>query len=54
MREIVNTLPEDMDALIARLERKFMDMGMDDSEGNTTKRKGRERTKEGALAELQL
>ncbi|KAH9955229.1 hypothetical protein BC827DRAFT_1271861 [Russula dissimulans] len=54
MREIIDTLPEDMDALLEKLERKVMDMGMDDSEANATKTKRRERTKEGALAELRL
>lgn len=52
MREIIDTLPADVDALLARLERKYKDIGMDD--GGVTKTKGRERTVRGALAELQL
>ena len=52
MREIINTLPADMDALLAKLERKFKDMDTDD--GGATKAKGRERTMQGALAELRL
>ncbi len=55
MREIINGLPVDVDALLARLEKKYDDMGMD--EGNLAKKKkGRERTVQGALAlaELQL
>jgi hypothetical protein len=50
MREIINTLPADMDALLAKLERKYMDT----DDGGTTKAKGRERTVQGALAELRL
>jgi len=53
MREIINGLPVDVDALLARLEKKYDDMGMD--EGSLAKKKkGRERTVQGALAELQL
>ena len=52
MREIINTLPADMDALLAKLERKFKDLDTDD--GGATKAKGRERTTQGALAELRL
>jgi hypothetical protein len=52
MREIINTLPADVDALIAKLERKYKDMDTDD--GSATKTKGRERTVQGALAELRL
>jgi hypothetical protein len=52
MRELINTLPADVDALLAKLEEKYKDMDMDD--GSTTKKKGRERTIQGALAELQL
>ena len=40
MREIADTLQEDMDMLLVRLERKFMDMGiMGDLEGNATEDK---------------
>jgi hypothetical protein len=52
MRNIINTLPADMDALLAKLEKKYMEMDNDD--GRTTKTKGRERTLQGALAELRL
>lgn len=53
MREIINGLPVDVDMLLVRLEKKYDDMGMD--EGNLAKKKpGRERTVQGALAELQL
>ena len=53
MREIINGLPVDVDALMARLEKKCDDMGM--HEGSLAKKKkGRERTVQGALAELQL
>jgi hypothetical protein len=52
MREITNTIPADVDALLAKLERKFKDMDMDD--GGVTKAKGRERTVQGALADLRL
>jgi hypothetical protein len=52
MREIINTLPADVDTLIAKLERKFEDVGKGD--GSATRTKRRERTVEGALAELQL
>ncbi|KAH9989044.1 hypothetical protein BJV74DRAFT_885233 [Russula compacta] len=52
MREIIDALPADVDALLAKLERKCKDIRMDD--GSVTKTKGRERTVRGALAELQL
>lgn len=52
MRDIIGTLPSDMDALLAKLEKKYTDMDNDD--GRTTKTKGRERTLQGALAELRL
>jgi hypothetical protein len=53
MREITNGHPVDVDALMARLEKKCDDMGM--HEGSLAKKKkGRERTVQGALAELQL
>lgn len=52
MRDIISTLPEDMDTLLAKLEKKYTVMDKDD--GYTTKRKGRERTFQGALAELRL
>jgi hypothetical protein len=52
MRELINTLPADVDALLAKLEEKYKDMDTDD--GSTTKKKGRERTIQGALAGLQL
>jgi len=53
MREIINGLPADVDALLARLEKKYDDMGMDEG-SSAKKKKGRERTVQGALAELQL
>ena len=53
MREIINGLPADVDALLARLEKKYDDMGMDEG-SSAKKKKGRERTLQGALAELQL
>jgi hypothetical protein len=52
MREIINTLPANVDTLLAKLERKYKDMDTDD--GSATKTKGRERTVQGALAELRL
>lgn len=52
MRDIISTLPADMDALLAKLEKKYTDM--DNGDGRTTKTKGRERTLQGALAELRL
>ena len=53
MREIINGLPADVDTLLARLEKKYDDMGM--VEGSSAKKKKRrERTVQGALAELQL
>ncbi len=52
MRDIIGTLPADMDALLAKLERKYTEIDRDDS--STTKAKGRERTLQGALAELRL
>jgi hypothetical protein len=52
MREIINALPADVEALLAKLERKYKDLDMDD--GSMSKKKGRGRTTEGALAELQL
>ena len=52
MREIINGLPADVDALLARMEKKYDDRGMD--EDSSGKKKGRERTVQGALAELQL
>jgi hypothetical protein len=52
MREIINTLPADVDALLAKLERKYKDMDTDD--GSVAKMKGRERTVHGALAELRM
>jgi len=52
MREIINGLPVDVDTLLARVEKKYDDMGM--VEGSLAKKKGRERTVQGALAELQL
>ena len=51
MRDIISTLPTDMDALLVKLEKKYTDM---DGGGRTTKTKGRERTLQGALAELRL
>ena len=51
MRDIISTLPADMDALLARLEKKYTDL--DNTDGRT-KAKGRERTLQGALAELRL
>jgi hypothetical protein len=52
MREIIDELPADVDALLARMEKKYDDRGMD--EDSSGKKKGRERTVQGALAELQL
>jgi hypothetical protein len=52
MRNIISTLPADMDTLIAKLEREFEDTGKGDGKSERTKR--RERTVEGALTELQL
>jgi len=52
MRELINALPADVDALLAKLEEKYKDVDMDD--GSARKKKGRERTIQGALAELQL
>lgn len=51
MREIISTLPADVDTLIAKLERKFEDVGKGD--GSAMKIKRHERTVEGALTELQ-
>jgi hypothetical protein len=48
MREIINPLPGDVDALLAELDRKYKDMGLE--EGSKKKTKGRERTAQGALA----
>jgi len=52
MREIISTLPADVDALIAKLERTCIDTSKD--QGGIVKGKGRKRTTQGALAELQL
>jgi hypothetical protein len=53
MRELINALPADVDALLAKLEEKYKDVDIDD--GSTRrKKKARERTIQGALAELQL
>ena len=52
MREIIDELPADVDTLLARMGKKYDDRGMD--EDSSGKGKGRERTVEGALAELQL
>jgi hypothetical protein len=52
MREIIDKLPVEVDALLAKLERKYRDLDTDD--GSATKTKGRERTVQGALAELRL
>jgi len=52
MREIISTLPEDVDALIAKLQRTYIDTSKD--QGGVVKGKGRERTIQGALAGLQL
>jgi hypothetical protein len=52
MREIINTLPAEVDALLTKLERKYTDIDTDD--GSKTKGKWRERTVQGALAELRL
>jgi hypothetical protein len=52
MRDIISTLPADMDALLAKLEKRYTDT--DNGDGRTTKTKGRERTLQGALAELRL
>jgi hypothetical protein len=52
MREIISTLPADVDTVIAKLERELEDMGKDEGSGARTK--SHERTVEGALAGLQL
>jgi len=53
MREIINGLPADVDTLLVRLEKKYDGIGM--VEGSSAKKKkGLERTVQGALAELQL
>jgi hypothetical protein len=52
MREIISTLPADVDTFIAKLEREFEDMGKDEGNGARTKR--HERTVEGAPVGLQL
>jgi len=58
MREIVNALPAEVGALIAKLERSHIDTNK--NEGGVVKGKGkgkgkgRERTIQGELAELQL
>lgn len=52
MRDIISTLPADMNTLLAKLEKKYTDMDNDDV--RTTNTKGRERTLQGALAELRL
>jgi hypothetical protein len=52
MREIISALTADVDTLIAKLEREFQDIGKDNYSAARTKK--RERTVEGALAELQL
>lgn len=54
IREIISTLPEDVDALVAKLERTYIDTSKDEGGVAKGKGKGRERTKQGALAELQL
>ena len=53
MCEIINGLPADVDMLLVGLEKKYDGMGM--VEGSSAKKKkGRERTVQGVLAELQL
>ncbi|KAI9449729.1 hypothetical protein BJY52DRAFT_225397 [Lactarius psammicola] len=52
MREITSTFPADVDALIAKLEKTYIDTSED--QGGIVKGKGRKRTTQGALAELQL
>lgn len=52
MREIISTLPAEQDAFIANLQKTYIDTSKD--RGGVVKGKGRERTIEGALAELQL
>ena len=52
MREIVSTLPAEFDAIIANLQKTYIDTSKD--RGGVVKGKRRERTKQGALAELQL
>jgi hypothetical protein len=54
MREITSTLTTDVDMLIAKPEREFEDTGKDNGSASCVTRKRRERTVEGALAELQL
>ncbi|KAI0263466.1 hypothetical protein BC834DRAFT_887480 [Gloeopeniophorella convolvens] len=52
MREIVDALPADVEVLATKLEKKFKDSPKDG--GGISKSKARERTFQGALAELQL
>jgi hypothetical protein len=56
MREIMSTLPAEVEAIIANLQKTYIDTSKD--RGGIVKGKGkgkaRERTIQGALAELQL
>lgn len=52
MREIISALPAEVDAIIANLQKTYIDTSKD--RGGVVKGKGRERTIQGALAELQL
>ncbi|KAH9066227.1 hypothetical protein EDB87DRAFT_1678974 [Lactarius vividus] len=52
MREIISTLPGDVDELLSKLEKTYIDTNKD--QGGVVKGKGRKRTTQGALAELQL
>ena len=52
MLEIISTLPAEVDAVIANLQKTYI--GTSKDRGGVVKGKGRERTIQGALAELQL
>ncbi|KAF8267904.1 hypothetical protein EI94DRAFT_1729284 [Lactarius quietus] len=52
MLEIISKIPAQADALVANLQRTYIDTSKD--HGGIVKGKGRERTIQGALAELQL
>lgn len=52
MQEVIGTIPAEMDALIANLQKTCIDTNKDS--GGIVKGKGRERTIQGALANLKL
>lgn len=54
MREIMSTLPAEVEAIIANLQKTYIDTSKDRGGVVKGKGKGRERTIQGALAELQL